>query len=329
MTLTEIRPPKSSPYPALPDEAAGLLDAYLDMPLAINELVPYLGNQSRLDLVMTGEVQSCRAIAGTQNLSPEVCAALAEIADADGVLNLIGNHSAPIPTFSLIRIIERFPRSESLFDAMELRRELDFSVWQVLATARIEMALSGAPEPLSQDDIARAQMDLLAHASPNALPFYVHHLLMMQQGTITMLLRASLSGQRRVFCEFLSQISGYSTDLVAHVIEPSLRTEFRDLAQASGFTNEQIKIIVMALDVWVVLGRDDTNTNKADPCVDCVSRMQRLLAFSQARSDLELRRFINRLRREAETGLPFPPRIVDTTDQYCADHDTEEDRFAA
>ena len=313
-------------------ELAGVADRKSHLPLAIYELVPYLSNQSRLDLVMTGEVHACRAIAGAQHLSTDVCAALAEIADSDGILNLIGNHDAPILTFSLIRVVGRFPRNENLFDALELRREIDFSVWQALATARIDLTLSGVAQPVLQDDIERAHMDILANASPIALPFYSHHLLMMQHGTMTMLLRAVLSGHRHVFCEFLSQISGYSTELVAHVIDPLKPDEFRDLAYASGFTNEQIKIIVMALDVAGARGSQTSKKRIAGPCLDCVSRMQRLLAFSHARGDQELRRFMNRLRHEAETGVPFPPRAEETTGQPLspvADRFSDETRVAA
>lgn len=332
MTLSEIfvQPANSKVLSAL--ERSGMADEKSYIPLAIDELVPYLSNQSRLDLVITGELHACRAVAGAQNLSTDVCAALAEIGDAKGVLNLIRNHAAAIPTFSLIRIIERFPRNENLFDAMELRREIDFSVWQALATARIEMALCGVLQPISGDDIERAHMDVLANASPIALPFYFHHLLMMQHGTITMLLRAILSQHRHVVCEFLSQISGYSTELVAHVIDPLRLDEFRDLAYASGFTNDQIKITVMALGVLGVRGSQTTKERRVGPCLDCVSRMQRLLAFSHARGDQELRRFMNRLRREAETGVPFPPPSRDVTDfsfPSVADHNAEESRFAA
>lgn len=332
MTLSEmfVQPATYDHVSAL--ARAGVAGEKSYLPLAISELVPYLSNQSRLDLVMTGEVHACRAIAGAQNLSTELCAALAEIADGTGVLNLIENHKAPIPTFSLIRIIERFPRSEKLFDAMELRQEIDFSIWQALVTARIDLTLSGGSQPVSQDDIERAHMDILANASKIALPFYCHHLLMMQHGTMTMLLRALLSAHRPVFCEFLSQISGYSTDLVAHVIDPLKPDEFRDLAHASGFTNEQIKIIVMALDITQARGGHTTKQGIVGPCLDCVSRMQRLLSFSHARGDQELRHFMKRLRREAETGVSFPPGARDAPEQsfsLVADRFSDTTRVAA
>jgi len=82
-------------------------DADSDPSVVINDLFPYLSNQSRLDFIMTGEPHYCYAIAQLGNLSADVCAALSEMADEAGVIRLAENHAAPIPTFSLIRLLFR------------------------------------------------------------------------------------------------------------------------------------------------------------------------------------------------------------------------------
>lgn len=306
-------------------------DADYDQILGINDLFPHLSNQSRLDFIMTGEANYCHAIAHIPNLSSDVCAALAEMADEPGAVRLLENHAAPVPTFSLIRLLERFPRSEKLIEAMELRHELDFPVWQALATSRIELALSRCRRALTVDDIERGEADVLAQAPSSALPFYCHHLLMMNQGTVTLLVRTVVSGQIRVFCEMLSQIAGYSSDLVQYVVHPFRRDEFLELASSAGLGPEQARLIATALEVWS--NADQTRVRLSNgPSLDCVSRLQRILAFSKFRADPELRRFLSRLRLEAETGEPFPVRI-DHEPEFVADHQHDGNvmlgRFAA
>ena len=50
-----------------------------DVVAAIGDLVPYLGNQARLDFVLTGIPAYCRAVADAPGLSSDLCAALAEM----------------------------------------------------------------------------------------------------------------------------------------------------------------------------------------------------------------------------------------------------------
>lgn len=327
----ETQPSEATRNREMLPEASGLMRTDFDLVAAMGDLVPYLGNQARLDFVLTGIPAYCRAVASAPRLSSDLCAALAELADDLSIVALLENHDAPIPTFSLIRILERFPRSDVIFRAMEARPDSDFPVWQALATARIEAALSGLTHAPGPDDIERAQMDLLADASPEAVQFYCHHFLVMQQVTGTLLLRAVLSGQTDVFCTFLSQISGYSTELVSHLLTPLQKDSFLELTQRCGMAPEQTRLIIMALEVSAIMAAGEARALKG-PLLNGVSRMQRLLAFSQARSDLELRRFMNRLRREAETGLPFPGlggRIPDETAPFIANQSAEESRFAA
>jgi len=299
-------------------EAVQYEDADYDQVVGINDLFPHLSNQSRLDFIMTGEANYCHAIAHIPNLSSDVCAALAEMADEAGAVRLLENHAVPIPTFSLIRLLERFSRSEKLIEAMELRHELDFPVWQALATSRIELALSRCRRALTVDDIERGEADVLAQAPSSALPFYCHHLLMMSQGTVTLLVRTIVSGQIQVFCEMLSQIAGYSSDLVEYVIYPFRRDEFLELANAAGLRHEQARFITTALEVWSNAELSGVRLANG-PNLDCVSRLQRILAFSDFRTDPELRRFLSRLRLEAETGEPFPVRTEYEPHQNAGD----------
>ena len=293
-------------------------DADSDPSVVINDLFPYLSNQSRLDFIMTGEPHYCYAIAQIGNLSADVCAALSEMADEAGGIRLAENHAAPIPTFSLIRLLERFPRSERLFQALEARSELDFAVWQALATSRIELALSRCRHTPTTDDIERGEADVLVQAPSSALPYYCHHLLMMNQGTVTLLVRTIVSGQIQVFCEMLSQIAGYSSDLVEYVIYPFRRDEFLELANAAGLRHEQARFITTALEVWSNAELSGVRLANG-PNLDCVSRLQRILAFSDFRTDPELRRFLSRLRLEAETGEPFPVRAEYEPHQNAGD----------
>lgn len=279
-----------------------------DPSAVINDLFPYLSNPSRLDVIMTGQATYCREIKAIRDLSADVCAALSEMADEATVIGLAENPEATIPTFSLIRLLERFPRSESLSQAIEARSELDFSVWQALVTGRIETVLSRCTHTLTDDDIERGEADVLGQALSPALPFFCLHLLMMKKVTVTLLVRVIISGQLHVFCEMFSQIVGYSSELVEHLIHPFRRDEFLELADSAGLGSEQTRLIMTALDVVSIRDGSDART-ASGPDLDCVTRLHRIVAFSKLRADPELHRFLSRLRLEAETGEPFPVRV--------------------
>ncbi|KPQ09407.1 MAG: hypothetical protein HLUCCO17_14995 [Saliniramus fredricksonii] len=96
---------------------------------------PLLSTEDLVDCAALGDSFAQIAIALRVQVTPPVCAALAEIASADALIELVGNPGAEIPHSALARMLARHRDVADLREAMLARRDLPLEIRQSIAVA--------------------------------------------------------------------------------------------------------------------------------------------------------------------------------------------------
>ena len=96
---------------------------------------PLLSTEDLVDCAALGDSFAQIAIALRVQVTPPVCAALAEIASADALIELVGNPGAEIPHSALARMLARHGDVADLREAMLARRDLPLEIRQSIAVA--------------------------------------------------------------------------------------------------------------------------------------------------------------------------------------------------
>jgi uncharacterized protein (DUF2336 family) len=164
---------------------------------------PVISDADLIDCAATGDDLAQTAIAIRPGLSAGVSAALAEVGASDAMIALADNHSATIPDFSFLRMIERHGDDGRLREALAMRRDLPIGARQALAVAVAQTLSRFAvgcgwlsherSERVTREAKERATISLTAHDIEEAQDL-VDHLRSSAQLTPALILRALLSG---------------------------------------------------------------------------------------------------------------------------------------
>lgn len=166
---------------------------------------PVLSEADLVDAAAVGDDLAQRAIALRANLSPGVCAALAEVGGEEALITLAGNPTADIPDFSLERMIERAGSSGSLREALLARSDLPPGLRQAIAGMVSEALMSFvtgcgwlSPERsarLARESTERVAVALAAGGQDSDAPAIVEVLRATGRLTPGLMLRSLLSGE--------------------------------------------------------------------------------------------------------------------------------------
>lgn len=198
--------------------AVALANDQSDIAAIVLARSPVLGDADMIDIAAGGDVLAQTAIAIRPGLSASVSAALAEIGEIDAILALAGNHSADIPEFSLLRMIERHGEDGAVREALFGRPDLPVGVRQALAVA-LSRSLSAFAvgqgwlakergERITREARERATV-ALAVEDLDETPDLVTHLRKTEQLTPALILRALMSGA----VEFVEAVFADLTDM--------------------------------------------------------------------------------------------------------------------
>jgi uncharacterized protein (DUF2336 family) len=113
----------------------GLANDQADIAALVLARSPLLSDADLVDCAALGDAYSQTAIALRIRVSRPVSAALAEIAAASALVELLGNPGADIPRTSFARMLERFEEVPELREAMLARRDLPIAIRQSIAVA--------------------------------------------------------------------------------------------------------------------------------------------------------------------------------------------------
>lgn len=203
---------------------------------------PVLGDADLVDCAAMGEPATRTAIATRPYLSPPVCAALAEIAEAEVLVALAANAGAEINDAALMRMVERFGGDAALREVLLARPALPVAARQALAQCLAKSLLSLATsrgwmhgargERITGEARERATIAMaLASDEPEAL---LDHLRTTGQLTAGFLLRALLSGAvDLVECAFAS-LSGVGIERASALATELRPSAFRGLYRMTG-----------------------------------------------------------------------------------------------
>ncbi len=189
------------------------------------ERSPALADAELVDCAAVGDVAAQAALARRPRLAASVAAALAEIGQREAVLVLAGNLEADLPESALWRIFERFGDDAEAREALTsrsrlppaLRNELAAATARALAdfAARCDWLSPERAERIARDAREQATVTIARSSEGEELAELVAH--MRESGTLTVavLMRALLSGDRGLFIQALSEISGLPERRVA------------------------------------------------------------------------------------------------------------------
>ncbi len=178
---------------------------------------PVLCDAELIDCAATADALAQTAIAGRASLSAPVAAALAEIAAPAALRVLASNRAAPLPEFSIRRMVERHGEDAALREALLTRSNLSPGVRLDLvgATTRALATFVTGCNWITPDRmvrVAREEKDkaavVIAGTSADGAATLVAHLRQAGHLTVSFAFRAILSGRVELFKATLCELSG-------------------------------------------------------------------------------------------------------------------------
>jgi uncharacterized protein (DUF2336 family) len=230
-----------------------------DVAAPVLTLSPLLSDAQLIDCAAMGDRDAQAAIAVRRDLSPAVCAALAEIGAREALIALAVNEDANPPDFALRRMIERFGADGELREALLGRQWLPAAARAALAGAAASALAGYAVERnfLSPARAARLEKESRDRASlivaAGCAGFSVEtaalaaYLRVSGQLTAGLALRALLCGQSGLFEATLVELTGLSPRRVAGLIADPASDAFAALFAKAGMPPSLRPAFVAAL----------------------------------------------------------------------------------
>jgi uncharacterized protein (DUF2336 family) len=197
--------------------------------VAVLQYSPVLTDADLVDCVASGDVAVQTALARRPNLPPRAKAALAETGHFDAVRALIANIEIDCPTELLHRIFARFGDDASLREALLERPALPAALRARIAVAAAKdlgLEASQWMAPLRAERVAREARDqaictIASSCPPDERTELTRALCAAGALTPALLLRSLLGGERSLFSQALSELSGLPLPRVAaFILEP-------------------------------------------------------------------------------------------------------------
>ena len=227
---------------------------------AVLALSPVLADGDLIDRIATGDGTTQRHIASRPVVSMQVSAAIAEVGEAEAVIELVNNPGATIAALSFRRIAERLGRSGPVREALmgdgrlpcDARHHLLVQVGQALKDAPFVVALIGAAraEKLTRDACVKASITLIDGTNTSEYAALVEHLRMRGELTTGFLLRTAALGKIDFFGAALVTVSGQSSQRVRALLSGGRDAALAALFRASGLPAYADAAILTALTVW-------------------------------------------------------------------------------
>ncbi|WP_319413589.1 DUF2336 domain-containing protein [uncultured Cohaesibacter sp.] len=226
---------------------------------------PVLLDSELVDMVADrGTLVQC-AVASRPSVSPALCAAMSEVADAEACCVMLENPGAQIAVFSLRRLAERFGQMPTVRNMLLSLDGLPIDIRQMLIVrlgdALKQLSLvqsffnSERRSSLVKDACDKATVDLASCcAHGDELEALVEHLRLSGQLTADLLIRSLCMGNVEMFVMALVSLTDLSEKRVrACVVDPS-EALVNTLCKKSGISSRVAPVIYSALQAYVELG---------------------------------------------------------------------------
>lgn len=216
---------------------------------------PLLTDAELVDLVALGGPRAQLAIASRRSLSAPLCAAIAEVGDADACLRLTQNPHARLTRSAATRLATRHGAVGAVRDALLARADLGADLRQILMRS-VAAALQAfvvergwlAPDRAKRaaDDACERGALALAGEAADARSF-VGHLIRSGEFSTGFALRALLCGRVALFEAALETLSGQSAQRVAGFVRDFEGRGFEALYRQAGFPSTALPVFRAAL----------------------------------------------------------------------------------
>ncbi len=256
---------------------------------------PVLTDADLVDCATTGDVVAQTTLARRPNLPPRAKAALAEIGQFDAVLALIGNLGIDLSAKLLGRIFDRFGDDAILRDALlerpalpaALRARIVVAAAKDLAVEASQWMSASRAERAAREARDQAICTIASSCRPDEGAELTRAL--RQAGALTpaLLLRSLLGGERGLFVEALTELSGLPPSRVASFVLEPQGQGFSALAHRAGLKASILpafRAALAAIKKHVGPFRDGLNLSLVQKVIDdCEQRDDPALAKVQAR----------------------------------------------
>ncbi len=216
---------------------------------------PVLTDAELVDCVAIGDAVSQCAIARRPNLGPGPCAALAEIAQRDAAIALIGNLEADLPPGALRRLLERFGDDQEAREALLQRPSLPVRLKADIAIATAKASSESAGQWLGRGRAERIAGEtrertiaLIAAACGSKDRAELARSL-RERGALTLalLMRSLLGGESGLFAAALSELARVPLPQVTAVMRNPRGEGFAALTRKAGLPNHTLTVFRAAL----------------------------------------------------------------------------------
>ncbi len=213
-----------------------------------------------IDLVATGSVRRCVAVAGREAVSVGLSAAICEVGSEEVCATLLSNRSAQITGSSMERVVERFGESRDVKDALMFRDDVPLQIRHMMLRRYTEslgehpQVLGAhnvrAPEQLVADAQDRSTISLAWSASDKELSGLIEHLIGSAQMTSVLLLRSAVSGCFNFLSSSLMRLSGYDEDEVFDALASPFGNQLRRILSAAGLPDRTHALFQECIASW-------------------------------------------------------------------------------
>ncbi|MCP4999001.1 MAG: DUF2336 domain-containing protein [Hyphomicrobiales bacterium] len=260
---TSSRAPRSVIY--------GLARDQLDVAGIVVCCSPLLKDQDLVDLAADGRPGIQRAIAMRHEVSPAVCAALAEVAGLVPVCELLDNFSARVAKVTIRRITERFGNEPDMRARLlersdlpcDVRHTLIMKVGEALAGSKFVAGVvgRGRVQRITQDACHTATLHLAGNIGGDEIPALVEHLRVAGTLTPAFLMHALCVGNIDFFAAAIGSVAGVSDNRVRGILVDGRRNAIQALYTSGGIESAVGEVFVTATLLWRDATRAQTRPN--------------------------------------------------------------------
>jgi uncharacterized protein (DUF2336 family) len=220
---------------------------------------PLLQDGDLIDALTEGDWRAQVAVACRTELSDSVTMAICELGGVDACLALIQNSDAMLPCGAFLHILTRHGEDSVIRSAILDRPDLPLEIRQA-TIVRLSSALAGMvaergwlsgdrAQRVAAEARDRVTLELALNARGHGLRDLVAHLRNSGQITVSLLLRALLSGDLLFFEETLADLSGLPLERVSALIASRHVSSFAALHQKAGLPSQSLPAFRAALEV--------------------------------------------------------------------------------
>jgi uncharacterized protein (DUF2336 family) len=243
---------------------AALMEDLPDIASVVIANSPVVSDAALVSILALGDPMTQIAIAQRQQVSPGVCAAVAEVASVEANVALIQNDGAEMSLPSLNRLLERFPDHSVLREVLLERGDLPVDIRMALIKGVAEQLTGFAKEcgwlsdirasRLSQDCTESSAIAVAIEAGTDDMINLVRSLRSSGRLTPQLLLRSLLSGETRLLTASLADLSGVPHDKASGFIHVRVGMGFRALYRKAGMPQRLEPAFEAALSAWHEFG---------------------------------------------------------------------------